>query len=119
MDKSMNEEGKGSGVINYSIGCKTSTSTFYFISSQQIDDNMLKVLLIPNNFKNSQVKTYNYFKYSAFLTDQLRRADNNRMPAIVYSERNLPVVFEPVSTVCTITELPIMKDSGARFIKRV
>ena len=119
MDKALTEESKGSGVINYSIGCKTSTATFYFISSQFMPDDKLQILLIPNNFRNSQVKTYNYFKYSSFLTDQLRRADNTRMPAIVYSERNLPVVFEPVSTVCTITELPIMKDSGARFIKRV
>lgn len=118
MDKSMNEEGKGSGVINYSIGCKTSTSTFYFISSQQIDDNMLKVLLIPNNFKNSQVKTYNYFKYSSFLTDQLRRSDNHVQPAIVYSERNLPVVFCPVSANVAITELPIQKTSGPRWIAR-
>ena len=118
MDKSMNEEGKGSGVINYSIGCKTSTSTFYFISSQQIDDNMLKVLLIPNNFKNSQVKTYNYFKYSSFLTDQLRRSDNHVQPAIVYSERNLPVVFCPVSANVAITELPIQKNSGPRWIAR-
>ena len=119
MDKAMNEEGKGAGVINYSIGVKTSTSTFYFISSQQIDDNKLQVLLIPNNFKNSQVKTYNYFKYSSFLTDQLRRADNHVQPAIVYSERNLPVVFCPVSTDVAITELPIQKTSGPRWIARV
>lgn len=119
MDKSMSEESKGSGVINYSIGCKTSTSTFYFISSQQIEDCQLQMLLIPNNFKNSQVKTYNYFKYSSFLTDQLRRADNHTQPAIVYSERNLPVVFRPLSTVCKITELPIEKTEGARWIKRV
>ena len=119
MDKAMSEESKGSGVINYSIGCKTSTSTFYFISSQQMDDSKLQMLLIPNNFKNSQVKTYNYFKYSSFLTDQLRRSDNHTQPAIVYSERNLPVVFRPLSTVCTITELPIEKTEGARWIKRV
>lgn len=119
MDKAMTEEGKGAGVINYSIGCKTSTSTFYFISSQQFEDNVLQMLLIPNNFKNSQVKTYNYFKYSSFLTDQLRRADNHVQPAIVYSERNLPVVFRPLSTVVEITELPIQKTEGARWIKRV
>lgn len=118
MDKSMNEEGKGSGVINYSIGAKTSTSTFYFISSQMIEDNMMKVLLIPNNFKMSQVKTYNYFKYSSFLTDQLRRSDNHVQPAIVYSERNLPVVFCPVSAETKITELPILKNSGPRWIAR-
>lgn len=118
MDKAMNEEGKGSGVINYSIGAKTSTSTFYFISSQMIEDNMMKVLLIPNNFKMSQVKTYNYFKYSSFLTDQLRRSDNHVQPAIVYSERNLPVVFCPVSAETKITELPILKDSGPRWIAR-
>ena len=119
MDKSMTEEGKGSGVINYSIGCKTSTATFYFISSQQMDDTKLQMLLIPNNFKMSQVKTYNYFKYSSFLTDQLRRADNHVQPAIVYSERNLPIVFRPLSTVVTITELPITKTEGPRWIKRV
>lgn len=119
MDKAMTEESKGSGVINYSIGCKTSTATFYFISSQQMDDEKLQMLLIPNNFKNSQVKTYNYFKYSSFLTDQLRRSDNTTQPAIVYSERNLPVVFRPLSTVCQITELPIQKTEGPRWIKRV
>lgn len=119
MDKAMSEDGKGAGVINYSIGCKTSTSTFYFISSQMITDNVLQMLLIPNNFKMSQVKTYNYFKYSSFLTDQLRRADNHVQPAVVYSERNLPVVFRPLSTVCQITEMPITKTEGDRFIKRV
>ena len=119
MDKAMTEESKGSGVINYSIGCKTSTSTFYFISSQMFEDNKLKMLLIPNNFTNSQVKTYNYFKYSSFLTDQLRRSDNHVQPAIVYSERNMPVVFRPLSTDIIITEMPIMKTEGARFIKRV
>lgn len=118
MDKSLTEESKGSGVINYSIGCKTSTSTFYFVSSQSFDANKMKILLIPNNFKYSQVKTYNYFKYSSFLTDQLRRADNSVQPAIVYSERNLPVVFVDLSTDLEVTEMPIMKDSGARWIKR-
>ena len=119
MDKAMTEESKGSGVINYSIGVKTSTSTFYFISSQQFQDNELKMLLIPNNFKMSQVKTYNYFKYSSFLTDQLRRSDNTRQPAIVYSERNLPVVFRPLSADVRITEMPIMKTEGPRWIKKV
>lgn len=119
MDKGLTEESKGSGVINYSIGVKTSTSTFYFISSQQFDDNELKMLLIPNNFTMSQVKTYNYFKYSSFLTDQLRRSDNTRQPAIVYSERNLPVVFYPLSADLRVTEMPIMKTDGPRWIKKV
>lgn len=61
MDKAMTEDSKGSGVINYSIGVKTSTSVFYFISSQQFGDNQMMMLLIPNNFKMSAVKTYNYF----------------------------------------------------------
>ena len=119
MDKGLSEESKGSGVINYSIGVKTSTSTFYFISSQQFDDNELKMLLIPNNFTMSQVKTYNYFKYSSFLTDQLRRSDNTRQPAIVYSERNLPVMFYPLSADLRVTEMPIMKTDGPRWIKKV
>lgn len=119
MDKAMTEEGKGAGAINYSIGVKTSTSTFYFISSQQFEDNFMDMLLIPNNFKMSQVKTYNYFKYSSFLTDQLRRSDNHTMPAIVYSERNLPVVFNPLSTHIEVDNMPIMKTEGSWFLKRV
>lgn len=119
MDKALTEESKGSGVINYSIGVKTSSATFYFISSQQFEDNELKMLLIPNNFTMSQVKTYNYFKYSSFLTDQLRRSDNPKQPAIVYSERNLPIVFRPLSADIKITSMPIMKTDGPRWIKKV
>ena len=119
MGKSLTEESRGSGVINYSIGVKTSTSTFYLISSQMMKDDVMKVCLLPNNFKMSQVKTYNYFKYSSFLTDQIRRSDNPKMAAIVYSERNLPLVFTPLSTDLKITDMPIMRTEGARFIKRV
>lgn len=119
MDKAATEDSRGSGVINYSIGVKTSTSVFYFVSSQQFEDDKLKMLLIPNNFKMSAVKTYNYFKYSSFLTDQLRRSDNSVQPAIVYSERNLPVVFESVATDIAIKGMPVMMTDGPMFIKRV
>jgi len=119
MDKGMTEESKGSGVINYSIGCKTSTATFYFISSQFMNNSTLHMNLMPNNFKNSQVKTYNYFRYTSFLTDQLRRSDNSVQPAVVYSERNLPIVFTPLSAVINITNMPIQKTDGPRWIKRV
>lgn len=119
MDKSLTEESRGSGVINYSIGVKTSTSTFYLISSQMMKDDRLKVCLLPNNFKMSQVKTYNYFKYSSFLTDQIRRSDNPMMSAIVYSERNLPLVITPLSTDLTITGMPITRTEGSTFIRRV
>lgn len=119
MDKAMTEDSRGSGVINYSIGIKTSTSVFYFISSQQFDDDQIYMALIPNNFKMSQVKTYNYFKYSSFLTDQLRRHDNHTMPAIVYSERNLPIVFQSLSTDMSIADMPISKTDGLKWIKRV
>ena len=118
-DKAATEDSRGSGVINYSIGVKTSTSVFYFISSQQFEDNELRMLLIPNNFAMSPVKTYHYFKYSSFLTDQLRRSDNSVQPAIVYSERNLPVVFEPVSARITIGNMPIMMNDGPMYIRRV
>lgn len=119
MDKAATEDSRGSGVINYSIGVKTSTSVFYFVSSQMFEDNKLQMLLIPNNFKMSAVKTYNYFKYSSFLTDQLRRADSPVQPAIVYSERNMPVVFETVCTDINIDGMPTMKTDGPRYIKRV
>ena len=119
MDKAMTEDSRGSGVINYSIGIKTSTSVFYFISSQQFDDDQIHMNLIPNNFKMSQVKTYNYFKYSSFLTDQLRRSDNSVMPAVVYSERNLPVVFKSLATQMTIADMPISRTDGLKWIKRV
>ena len=119
MDKAMNEESRGSGVINYSIGVKTGTNVFYLISSQVFEDDKLRVLLIPNSFKMSVVKTYNYFKYTSFLTDTIRRSDNSVLPAIVYSERNLPIVFTPLSAKVTISEMPTMKTSGPRYIKRV
>lgn len=119
MDKSLTEDSRGSGVINYSIGIKTSTSTFYFISSQQFADDQVYMALIPNNFKMSAVKTFNYFKYSSFLTDQLRRHDNNTMPAIVYSERNLPIVFQSLSNDMKIADMPISKTDGLKWIKRV
>lgn len=119
MDKASTEDSRGSGVINYSIGVKTSTSVFYFISSQLFKDNELDMLLIPNNFKMSVVKTYNYFKYSSFLTDQLRRSDNHVQPAIVYSERNLPIVFEALSTIINIDDMPITRTDGPWFVKRV
>ncbi|MCM1295227.1 MAG: hypothetical protein NC311_06770 [Muribaculaceae bacterium] len=119
MDKAMTEESRGAGAINYSIGIKTSTSVFYFISSQQFDDAQIHMNLIPNNFKMSQVKTYNYFKYSSFLTDQLRRSDNHTMPAIVYSERNMPVVFKTLATRLEIADMPTTKTDGLKWIKRV
>ena len=69
----------------------------------------------------SQVKTYNYFKYSSFLTDQLRRADNSVQPAIVYSERNLPITFKALQTKLVVDEMPITRsdDSSNWYIKRV
>lgn len=119
MDKAMSEESRGAGVINYSIGVKTSTSVFYLISSQQFEDNRMQMLLIPNNWKMSQVKTYNYFKYSSFLTDQLRRADNPVHPAIVYTERNMPIVFRPMSAVVEIGDMPTTRNEGAKSIRLV
>lgn len=76
------------------------------------------MVLMPNQFKNSPVKTYNYFKYASFLTDTIRRSDNARMPAIVYSERNLPIVFDPVSSTMDITNMPITIESGDRWFIR-
>ncbi|MCM1230188.1 MAG: hypothetical protein NC489_08645 [Ruminococcus flavefaciens] len=119
MDKAMSEESRGAGVINYSIGIKTSTSVFYLISSQQFEDNRMQMLLIPNNWKMSQVKTYNYFKYSSYLTDQLRRADHPVQPAIVYTERNMPIVFRPMSAIVEIEGMPTMMNEGARSIRLV
>ena len=119
MDKAMSEESRGSGVINYSIGIKTSTSVFYLISSQQFEDNRMQMLLIPNQWKMAQVRTYNYFKYSSFLTDQLRRADHPVQPAIVYTERNMPIVFRPMSSIVTIDGMPTVKNNGIRYIKHV
>ena len=118
-DKGLSEEQKGAGAINYSIGVKTSTSVFYLVSSMAMENDRLHMLTIPNNFKESPVKTYNYFKYSSFLTDQLRKSTNSRLPATVYSERNLPMVFTPLSAQIKITNMPINRTSGARFIKKV
>ena len=58
-------------------------------------------------------------KYSSFLTDQLRRSDNSTQPAIVYSERNLPIVFTALSNEIRIDGMPTMVTTGPRWIKRV
>lgn len=118
LDKSANEESKGSGPINYSIGVKTSTSTFYLISSQRQKDDELTVLLQPNQYKTAQVRSYDYYRYSSFLTDKIRRSDNTRFEAIVYSERNLPVVFNPLQTKLTVDDMYITNKTGKRsFVK--
>ena len=79
----------------------------------------MQMLLIPNQWKMAQVRTYNYFKYSSFLTDQLRRADHPVQPAIVYTERNMPIVFRPMSSIVTIDGMPTVKNNGIRYIKHV
>lgn len=119
LDKSADENSKGSGVINYSIGVKTSTSTFYLISSQRVPDSKAYVLLQPNEFKVTPVRTYDYYRYSSFLTDKIRRSDNTRFEAIVYSERNLPLVFTPASTHLTVTDMYIENQDGKRYFRRV
>lgn len=119
MDKAMTEDGRGAGAINYSIGIKTSTNVFYLISSQQFQDDRLQIMLIPNDWKMSQVKTYNYFKYSSFLTDQLRRADHPVQPAVVYTERNMPIVFRPMSAVLTLEGMPTLSNTGTYSIRLV
>ncbi len=118
-DKGASEEQGGSGAINYSMAVKTSTSVFFLISSLAMPANKLHMNTIVNNFKESQIKTYNYFKYSSFMTDKVRKSSNPRLGAIVFSERNLPMVFTPLSTKITITNMPITKTSGTCFIKKL
>ena len=57
----------------------------------------------------------------AFLTDQLRRADNSVQPAIVYSERNLPVTFQALQTKFLVDNLPVTRTDTSTnwYLKRV
>lgn len=119
IDKSANEESKGSGPINYSIGVKTSTCTFYLISSQRQKSDQLTVLLQPNQYKTTQVRSYDYYRYSSFLTDKIRRSDNTRFEAITYAERNLPVVFNPLQCQVRVDDMYINQTSGKRTFTRV
>lgn len=118
-DKGASEQNGGSGPINYSMAVKTSTATFFLISSLVLPADKLKVNAIPNNFKDGVVKTYHYFKYSSFVTDKIRKASNPRLSALVFSERNLPMVMTKLSTEVTLTNMPITLTSGSRFIKKV
>lgn len=117
-DKGAKEESGGSGPINYSMAVKTSTATFFLVSSLVLPMNKLKMNCIPNNFKDGVVKTYHYFKYSSFVTDKIRKASNPRLGAMVYSERNLPMVFTPLSTEVTLANMPVTLTSGSKFIRK-
>lgn len=119
IDKSANEESKGSGPINYSMGVKTSTATFYLISSQRQQSDQLTVLLQPNQYKTAQVRSYDYYRYSSFLTDKIRRSDNTRFEAITYAERNLPVVFNPLQCQIRVDDMYINRTSGKMSFSRV
>ena len=116
MDKAASENSRGSGVINYSMGIKTSTSVFYFISSQDFKDDEGYILLIPNNFKMSELKTYVYFKYTSFMTDQLRDPRNTVMPGFTYCERNLPICFTTANTMFTVSGMPTVDATDNQYI---
>ena len=64
------------------------------------------------------VRTYNYFKYASFLTDTIRRSDNSLMPAITYTERNMPIVFTAVATRLEISNMPITIEQGDKWYIR-
>lgn len=119
LDKSANEGSKGSGPITYSIGVKTSTCTFYLIASQRQKVDQMTILLQPNQYKTAQVRSYDYYRYTSFLTDKIRRSDNTRFEAIVYAERNLPVVFNPLQCQMKITDMYIQNKEGKRSFTRV
>lgn len=119
IDKGADESHGGSGKIGYTMGIKTSTAKFYFIPTLRVKSNQAIIIMHPNEFKNAQLRTVAYFKYSSFVTDKLRRADNPRFDALTYVERNLPLTFTPAITHLEVTDMPIEKQTGSIFMRKV
>lgn len=119
IEKNADESSGGSGMISYSMGIKTSTAKFYFISTLRVSDSEAIIVLQPNEFKEAQLRTLAYFKYSSFVTDKLRRADNPVFEALTYCERNMPLTFTPAFTHLTVSDMYINNQSGSIYMRKV
>lgn len=110
----------GTSVPNFTIGVKTASVVFEFNTSDKWENNMGKMLLVPNKTDNAELRTFHYAKYDSFLTDKLRKATNNALPAITFSERNAEFIFTDASADVKINNLAIDKysETATTFIRR-
>jgi hypothetical protein len=102
--------------LNYSVVAKTAANTMIFISSERYDDIGQINMILPDK-DTPIIKTFCYYKYQSFLTDALQSSRNTARKAIVFAERNLPTVLEPVACKLTIENMPHKKTDGNRIVK--
>lgn len=102
--------------LNYSVVAKTAGNTMIFISSERYDA-VGQINMILNDKDNPIIKTFEYWRYQSFLTDALQSSKNTARKAVVFTERNLPAVLEPVATKLKIDNLPHKKATGNRIVK--
>lgn len=113
---SMNADESVTSALNYSVVAKTVANTLIFISSERYDATG-QINMILNDKQDAIVKTFHYYKYQSFLTDALQSSKNATRKAVVYSERNLPVVLEPVACKVTVANMPHKATTGNRIVK--
>lgn len=109
-------EAQGNGVLNYSVSAKTAANTMVFVSSERYDAHG-QINMILNGEETAVVKTFCYYKYQSFLTDALQSSKNNARKAIVFSERNLPTVLEPVGAKISIANMPHKASTGNKIVR--
>ena len=112
----MNTDESIVSALNYSVVAKTVANTLVFVSSERYDATG-QINMILNDRQDAIIKTFHYWKYQSFLTDALQSSKNNTRKAIVYSERNLGVVLEPVACKVTVANMPHKVGTGNRIVK--
>lgn len=112
----MNTDDAVNSTLNYSVVAKTVANTLIFISSERYDT-YGQINMILTDKDSAVVKTFCYYKYQSFLTDALQSSKNNSRKAVVYSERNLGTVLEPVACKVTIANMPHKATTGNKIQK--
>lgn len=98
-------EEAGTSLLNYNIKAKTAANSMIFISSERYDEKF-QINMILTDRENPIIKTFDYWKFQSFLTDALQSSKNATRKAITFSERNIPIITDPVACKATIDNLP-------------
>jgi hypothetical protein len=112
------EEAGIKSVLNYGITAKTAANTLQFYSSERFEEQG-QINMILQDSDAAIVRTFDYWKYQSFLTDSLQSSKNPVRKAVVYCERNLPVITEPAACKLQIDNMPHKVTSGNKIVRVV
>jgi len=86
----------GPAALSENLSAVSSTNTIVFVASSRVNTWSVKLVIIPNKKDKAERRTYDYWKYASFLTNDLRKASNHALPATVYSLRNAEVIGDHI-----------------------